>query len=75
MQVGPRLPILVPPVYHTVLRFKIGRVLPIRRAIVLAAACILTTAIFATAGALAQVPPVGATADVRDATGRNVATG
>jgi Cu-Zn family superoxide dismutase len=41
---------------------------------VVAAACLLAIALFATAGALAQVPPVGATADVKDATGRTLAT-
>jgi len=35
---------------------------------------VLATALFATAGALAQVPPVGASAEVRDATGRLIAT-
>jgi superoxide dismutase, Cu-Zn family len=44
------------------------------RTIVVVAACVLGTAVFATAGALAQVPPVGASAEVRDAAGRLIAT-
>jgi Cu-Zn family superoxide dismutase len=41
---------------------------------VLSTACVLATGLFAAAGALAQVPPVGASAEVRDATGRLIAT-
>jgi Cu-Zn family superoxide dismutase len=37
-------------------------------------AVIVATAVFASAGALAQVPPVGATADVRDAASRLIAS-
>jgi Cu-Zn family superoxide dismutase len=44
------------------------------RTLVLSAACLLATGVFAAAGALAQVPPVGASAEVRDASGRLIAT-
>src|SRR5437762_9143623 len=44
-----------------------------RRTLVLALAALSATAVFASAGALAQVPPVGASAEMRDASGRLVA--
>jgi Cu-Zn family superoxide dismutase len=47
---------------------------PLRRAIVLVAACSLATAAFAAVGAFAQTPVVGATSEVRDTSGRLVAT-
>jgi Cu-Zn family superoxide dismutase len=47
----------------------------LRRSLVFVLAIVLAAAIFGAAGASAQVPPVGATAEVRDAAGRLVATG
>jgi Cu-Zn family superoxide dismutase len=44
-----------------------------RRSLVIVVASVLATSVFATAGALAQVPPVGASAEVRDAQGRLLA--
>jgi Cu-Zn family superoxide dismutase len=55
--------------------FRIGLPVAARHAVMLVAASVLAAAIFAAGGAAAQVPPVGATADVRDANGRLVATG
>jgi Cu-Zn family superoxide dismutase len=46
---------------------------PVWRSYLLVTACITAMAIFATTAALAQVPPVGASAEVRDATGRVLA--
>jgi superoxide dismutase, Cu-Zn family len=44
-----------------------------RRSLIVLVACLLASGVFASQVVLAQVPPVGATADVRDAAGRLVA--
>jgi superoxide dismutase, Cu-Zn family len=63
LQLPLRLPILVP-------------LVPVlsKRALVIAIGSIVSMMVLAAGGAQAQVPPVGASADVRDATGRMVAT-
>src|SRR5882724_3610725 len=45
----------------------------LRRNLLLALATLVATAVFASAGAFAQVPPIGASAEMRDAAGRLVA--
>src|SRR5215208_1347552 len=45
-----------------------------RRGVVIAISACVAVGLFATAGVMAQVPPVGATADVRDASNRLVAS-
>ncbi|MCA1648356.1 MAG: superoxide dismutase family protein [Chloroflexi bacterium] len=69
LQAGAALAILNP----LVPRFRLPW--PVWRSYLLGAVCIAATAIFASAEAFAQVPPVGATAEVRDATGRLLANG
>ncbi|HEV7663849.1 MAG TPA: superoxide dismutase family protein [Chloroflexota bacterium] len=59
---------MTPNAFHSAFRLALWR-----RSLVLVVVCIAASSLFATAGVLAQVPPVGASAEVRDAQGRLVA--